>query len=200
MKIVFDLDGTLIDSQHVMTRAWSDACQQFNLDIKFTAYKQYIGLPFNIILNKLGVHDSDLISKLEDVYSNQSIKYSDSIHFFSGILDVINNIDCELGLVTSKPRNRTNMLIDNIKTKFKVVICCEDTPKGKPNPDPILKAMEVLGNNIIYIGDTKYDYLAAVAAGVKYFHVDWGIGACPEGAHKIHTPLEIYEVYRNYTM
>jgi phosphoglycolate phosphatase-like HAD superfamily hydrolase len=57
------------------------------------------------------------------------------------------------------------------------LVCADDTEKHKPNPDPILKFLEVSGadkSKTIYIGDTKYDMQCALDAGIDFALALWG--------------------------
>ena len=62
--IIFDLDRVLIDSEVIRT-SWNIARKEFRLTQKFNDYYQYIGLPFEDILRKIGINDHDLIQKLK---------------------------------------------------------------------------------------------------------------------------------------
>jgi phosphoglycolate phosphatase-like HAD superfamily hydrolase len=60
---------------------------------------------------------------------------------------------------------------------FKLAVCADDTEKHKPNPDPILKFIEISGDDkskTIYIGDTKYDMECAFGAGIDFALALWG--------------------------
>ena len=65
--IIFDLDGTLINSLPIMEKAWKVVTDTFNLNISFYEYKKYTGLPFDTIMNKLGLSSiGDEIKKVCD--------------------------------------------------------------------------------------------------------------------------------------
>ena len=60
---------------------------------------------------------------------------------------------------------------------FSIVLSSEELKKGKPDPEginKILKISECSKKNVVYIGDSLYDYIAAKKAKIKYLHATWG--------------------------
>ena len=60
---------------------------------------------------------------------------------------------------------------------FSIVLSSEELQKGKPDPEginKILKITECSKKNVVYIGDSLYDYIAAKRAKIKYLHATWG--------------------------
>src|SRR5436305_1106820 len=85
-----------------------------------------------------------------------------------------------LGIVTSKLRTTVDIVLDQISygPAFEVIVTAEDTARHKPDPDPILLALErmkVGPDAAIYVGDSPYDILAGRAAGVATGAATWGI-------------------------
>ena len=73
--IIFDLDGVLIDSKKNMLFSWRKVKKKFKLSQDFIKYSKYVGLPFNVILKKIGVYnDNLLIKKYYFKYSNQNLQ------------------------------------------------------------------------------------------------------------------------------
>jgi pyrophosphatase PpaX len=84
-----------------------------------------------------------------------------------------------LGIVTAKRRVTVDLAFARcaIERYFDVVVSSDDTARHKPNPDPILKALELLGaqpGEAAYVGDSPFDIRAAKAAGVHAIAIDWG--------------------------
>jgi len=61
--VVFDLDGVLIDSRRNMLFSWKKVKKNFCLRQDFSEYRKYIGLPFDVILKKIGIHYNNFLIK-----------------------------------------------------------------------------------------------------------------------------------------
>ena len=82
-----------------------------------------------------------------------------------------------LSLFTSKNRKRSNLILGNNKKLFKHRVFPSKNLRGKPYPDGIKKILSMgtyKKNEVIYLGDTEYDYLCAKNARIKYIHANWG--------------------------
>jgi phosphoglycolate phosphatase-like HAD superfamily hydrolase len=82
-------------------------------------------------------------------------------------------------IVTSKTKEEflNDFVPFGLINYFKLVVCADDTEKHKPNPEPILKFIELSGadkSKTIYIGDTKYDMDCAFGAGIDFALALWG--------------------------
>ena len=81
-----------------------------------------------------------------------------------------------VGLVTNKPSRFVTPILDGLGWRFDVVIAGDTLPQRKPDPTPLLAAIDGLpdGHRAIYIGDTEIDRDAAMAAGLGFVGVAWG--------------------------
>jgi pyrophosphatase PpaX len=108
---------------------------------------------------------------------------------------------CRLGIVTSKLRSTVDLVLDQISygPAFEVIVTVEDTDLHKPDPDPILFALERLHvgpDAVIYVGDSPYDIQAARAAGVASGAALWGLHGKDDllelwPTHTFETPREV---------
>lgn len=171
--IVFDLDGVLIDSKKNMMNTLIETNRSLNLNIKFKEYEKYIGLPFKKILLKIGIKNNFL--KIEENYKKFSYKNISKLYLKKNIVRVLKQLKKEfnLGIFTSKDKKRTLKIIGKNKYLFKYIITPEKVKRGKPNPEGLRK-IKILGKykykDMIYIGDTIYDYMAAKKLKIKYLH------------------------------
>jgi HAD superfamily hydrolase (TIGR01549 family) len=83
------------------------------------------------------------------------------------------------GIVTSKTRAEftDDFTPFGLNDYFSLVVCADDTEKHKPDPEPILKFLELSGvdkSKAVYIGDTKYDSACALDAGTDFALALWG--------------------------
>lgn len=177
--VIFDLDGVLVNSISNMKFAWNSACKKSNINIPFYKYKKYIGLPFNKILFNLKIEKKRYltITKNYNFFSTKKIRTlkisKKNINFLKSLI----NNGYILGLFTSKNRKRSNLILRKNKKLFKYKIFPTKNLRGKPHPDGLKKILSMGSfkpNEVIYLGDTKYDYLCAKKAKIKYIHANWG--------------------------
>jgi HAD superfamily hydrolase (TIGR01549 family) len=172
--IIFDLDGVLINSKRNMIETIRETNKICNIEIKFDEYQKYIGLPFKKILDKIGIKkDHEKISK---IYKKFSIKNIIRVKIKDNVLKEIKklNKNFDLAIFTSKDKLRTLKVLGKDKKYFRFIITPEDIKKGKPNPEGLRK-IKIKGNykikNMFYVGDTKFDFLAAKKINIKYLHM-----------------------------
>lgn len=101
---------------------------------------------------------------------------------FDGIEDlliILHGRSIQTGIVTSKTREelKDDFLPFGLMDYLPFAVCADDTQKHKPNPEPLLRFMEIAGADpckSLYIGDTIYDWQCAKAAGVPFGLALWG--------------------------
>ncbi|MDA9604798.1 HAD family hydrolase [Candidatus Pelagibacter sp.] len=174
--IIFDLDGVLIDSILNMKFALKMTSMSLNIRLDFKLYKKYLGLPFEKIMNKLGIKQN--IERIKSKYSFFSTKNISKIKINKKNLLHLKNLnkDYDLAVFTSKDRARTNIILRRYKI-FKYIITSDDVKKGKPHPEGVLKILrknKSKKKDSIYIGDSIYDYKAAKNSKISYLHAKWG--------------------------
>jgi len=147
------------------------------IKLKFNIYKKNIGLPFEAIMQKMQIKKKyvNQIKKNYIYFSN--LKLSELSIQKKKLNDLKKlNKKYNLAIYTSKDKQRAHQTLKKYKI-FKTIITLDDVRKGKPNPEgllKILKKLKVKKRNSLYVGDTKFDYLAAKNAKIKYLHVNWG--------------------------
>ena len=174
--IIFDLDGVLIDSVANMELALKKTSLALNVDLRFSLYKKFLGLPFEKIMKKMGINKN--IQKIKKTYSFFSKKNISKIKIKKKHLSQLKTLrkNYDFAVFTSKDRIRTNMILKKYRF-FKHIISSDDVKKGKPNKEginKILKNLKVQKNDCLYVGDSFYDYKAAKNSKVKYLHAKWG--------------------------
>ena len=180
---VFDVDGTLLDSEYAVLNAWKDMIfdlqgkEYTTRDLRFS-----LGVPSESTIQRLGITDIYMAYR---VWLKYFLTYQSSIKLFDGIPELIRQLNAKgikTGIVTSKPRSEYNdePHLRQIAEYMDTVICATDSERHKPYPDPLLVYMERTGmraQDIIYIGDTSYDWQCARAAGVKFALALWSESA-----------------------
>jgi phosphoglycolate phosphatase len=201
--IVFDCDGTLIDSQHINAAAMTMAFTAQGLAVPHRSrLLRYIGLSLPEAMAALvrGA-DSDLIARLvasyKDAFSKQRVRLHSSSPMYPGARETIESLNAQpdvlLGIATGKSmRGVTHFLErENFHGVF-VTIQTADNAPSKPHPGMLHQAMADTGahpDDTIMIGDTSFDMEMARSANVRGIGVTWGYHRAEEmmraGAHAI---------------
>ena len=186
--ILFDLDGVLLSSLANMETAWGSLPESLTMGVQFERFRESIGLPFPAAMKSLGIFGK--LNEIEVLFKRESSRAINNLELFADIpsqLEVLSERGFRLGLYTSKDYHRTHKILEKFGLKFDLVLCPNDTLRGKPHPDQILHALEVWELDIerlCYFGDTVFDYEAAKSTGTRYFHCQWGYGADPPGLNR----------------
>ena len=197
--IVFDLDGTLIDTHDAIISSLRTALSE-TTDRHFSDKELscVIGVTGEDGLSMLGVNDVKSLGQKWNYYMK---KYHDSIRLFDGIKELIAALKkrhIHLGIVTSELKHEyeADFLHFGIEQYFDTVILADATQKHKPFPDPLLKYIDTAHaekQDVLYIGDTLYDVQCASSAEVASGLALWG---CKSIAHiradyYFKTPLDV---------
>lgn len=167
--ILFDMDGVLIDSQDAWWKAINVALTQSNYHpiTKKDFVNNLWGNDFKKSVSYLGIDPSVFLECKEwtKEYLQHVILKKDARTILSTLQSTY-----QLAIITNTQRYITEQVLDQFKLTsfFTSIICADDVKKGKPAPDIILKACELLHvsiSDIVVIGDTKSDLLACQQAG-----------------------------------
>lgn len=198
--IVFDVDGTLVDTLYSTTQALQDVLKEATgvvwprEELEFS-----YGIPGIDTLRQLKVEAPEtLLRQWEDKLDD----YRQFDHVFEGIpelLATLRGAGVALGIVTSRTRKEFDADIAklDIAPYFQRVICADDTVGHKPQPDPLLKYLERTGcakEETLYIGDSVYDLGCAQAAGVDFGLAGWGATKRHGGRYVFETPADVSKI------
>ncbi|MDX9862362.1 MAG: HAD-IA family hydrolase [Rhodospirillales bacterium] len=199
---VFDVDGTLIDSQNSIVSAMSHAWQSHGLVPPERATTlRMVGLPLAEVIAGLAPGESpERWESLRTSYSSEWSRMRDqgrlSEPLFPGAISVLDDLEEAgwlLGVATGKSRRGLDMVLaaHGLADRF-VTLQTSDVSAGKPNPEMLMKAMAETGAapaSTAMIGDTTYDVQMARNAGIHAIGVAWGYHDVSElkaaGAHAI---------------
>ncbi len=218
--ILFDCDGTLVDSQHniitAMRRAFADAGLPAPAD---AAVRGIIGLSLHAAVQALAPEDTEpaVLQRLEQAYKEHffRLRHEPDFHepLFPGVREALQALhardDVLLGIVTGKSRRGLEVLLERerLKEHFITLQTADDAP-SKPHPGMVLQALEETGaepQRTVVIGDTRYDMQMARAANTAALGVGWGYHPPREllqaGAHALvheqealaHAPLQLLQ-------
>jgi pyrophosphatase PpaX len=179
---LFDLDGTLIDSGPIILASMRHATRAvLGREIAYEELAATIG--GQGLVAQMQALDAERVDDLLEAYRAHNDPLHDTLEAFDEVLALLPRLRAEgrtLGIVTAK-RHRTVALalerFPELDENFSVVIASEDTERHKPDPDPVLAAVDRLGADVseaAYVGDSPFDIRAAKAAGAFAVGVGWG--------------------------
>jgi beta-phosphoglucomutase len=177
--LIFDMDGTLADSDPVHLRAFAEFLAPFGVTVDEEVYRSTISGRTNaLIFADLLPHHTPadherFAAEKEAVFR----RLATEMEPLAGLLDLLDWADAHgigLGLVTNAPRANLDHTLDalEIASRFRVLICAEDVARGKPDPLPYLTALERLGvrpAEAVVFEDSVAGIRAAKAAGIATF-------------------------------
>jgi pyrophosphatase PpaX len=179
--VLFDLDGTVVDSGEIILASMQHATRTvLAREIPAEELLAAVGGPrFEQVMHAL---DPTRGEELLRVYREHNEPLHAELRCCGGMEDALERLHAggrRLGLVTAKRRRMVQLAFQALPLLevFDVVVCGEDTERHKPDPEPILVALERLGagaDEAAYVGDSPFDIAAAKAAGVCAVAVGWG--------------------------
>jgi pyrophosphatase PpaX len=186
---LFDLDGTLIDSIDLILASARHAFAACGLNAPpDEEFASYIGIPLATQLRRFAADDAQLAA-LTDAYRSHQRQHLDA--FTRCFDDVVHTVEllrrrhCRIGVVTSKglPIAERSLSIVGLTELVDVVIGAESCARHKPDPEPVLLALDRLGiepTHAVFVGDSPFDIQAGNAAGVVSIAALWGPFARPQ--------------------
>jgi pyrophosphatase PpaX len=183
---LFDLDGTLVDSMGLIVASFRETALHFlgktPPDSELIAG---IGTPLK---EQLSTFTSDPIERdaMRDFYAEYYIKnHNDHVKSFEGVdlgLRRLKESGQMLGIVTSKNDIGAMRALKhcNLESYFDTIITIDSTTVHKPNPEPVLKALEDVGvsaSEAVFVGDSTHDLEAGRAARCFTAAVEWTVFA-----------------------
>jgi len=180
--VLFDLDGTLIDSGPIILASMQHATRTvLGREIAYEELAATVG--GQGLVSQMRALDPDRVEELVEVYKEHNDPLHETLEAFDDLLDLLPRLRDEgrrLGIVTAKRHRTVRLALDRfpeLAEQFEVVVGYEDTERHKPEPDPVLFALERLGAapaEAAYVGDSPFDIQAAKAAGTFAVAVGWG--------------------------
>jgi len=181
---ILDLDGVVFNTKNNMKIAWNKTRKKFNIKQSFSRYFCNIGIPFEKILHIIGIKkDIHYIEKIKNYYKLISIQNNHHVKIYKDVKKTFLNIkkskDRYISIVTSKDLIRSKKLLKKFNLKFDSLHCPTSKIPGKPNPALILKSLNkirIKKKYVCYVGDTRFDQIAAKKAGISFVYANYGYG------------------------
>lgn len=195
--IVFDVDGTLIDTEYALLHSLRDILkEEYDRNYKIEELEFALGITGEAAIEQLEISN---IKYAIELWNDKLNKYKETVCVFNGIEELLKqlSLNYKLGIVTSKTKEEfeEEVVHFGLNKYFGIIICADDTKKHKPNPEPLLKYMELANaknNETIYIGDSIYDIQCAKASNVDFVFAKWGNKRQNiEAKYTLNQPLEL---------
>jgi pyrophosphatase PpaX len=180
--VLFDLDGTLIDSGPIILASMQHAVKAV-LGREIPAEELAVAIGGQGLIAQMRALDPTRVDELVDAYRVHNDPLHETLEAFEGMLHVLSRLRDEgrrLGIVTSKRHRTVTLALERfpwLVEYFDVVVAHDDTERHKPDPDPVLAGIERLGGEpatSAYVGDSPFDITAAKTAGAFAVGVTWG--------------------------
>jgi phosphoglycolate phosphatase len=181
--IIFDMDGTLVDSSVTIVNAINHVRKNLNLEPMKT----------ELILEKVNdphLNPAKFFYEVEDFTPQHeawfSGYYTDNhekeLQLYSGIEELLKNLKSKgfkLAIATNAYRGSTIESLSHLKILdyFESLACYDDVGRGKPAPDMLEKNLEELkieAKDAFFVGDSERDMLASKSANIDYLMINWG--------------------------
>lgn len=180
--VLLDLDGTLIDSVELIRTSLRHATEVvLGAALPDEVLMRNVGVPLRTQMQEFAPGRAD---ELLVVYRAHNAEVHDRLlgeyPGTGAALDELLEMGLRLGVVTSKSRPvaERGLACCGLSEQIETLVAMEDTEKHKPDPEPLLLALERLGlspDRCAYVGDAAQDMAAARAAGVLPVAALWGV-------------------------
>ncbi len=186
--VIFDCDGTLVDSQYGIVRSMQQAFLSFGLIApQPDAVKRVVGLSLDhavsVLAPDLGSSDVHQVAgTYKALFRELRLAGESPEPAFAGVIESLRILEDRgylLGVATGKSRRGLHAVIERLELegRFVTLQTADDVRAGKPAPDMCLQACAEAGvdpGHAVVIGDTSFDIEMALSAGAKAIGVDWG--------------------------
>ena len=183
LAVLFDLDGTLIDSIELILNSARHAFRDREGHVPSDAeWLTGVGIPLSTMFKRYARDDAEVDTLIAKYREYQLANHDRLVRCYDQVVDTVDRLrdaGHPLGIVTSKTGWLAQKGIDNVGlgSHFDVIIGCDTCDRHKPDPMPVLVACERLGyptDQAVFVGDSIYDMQAGNAAGVTTIAALWG--------------------------
>ena len=179
--VLFDLDGTLVDSGGIILASMRHATRTvLARELADEELMAAVGGPG--LEAQMQAFSPERVDDLVRVYREHNEPLHEQLECCAGMDTLVAELSLQgrrLGVVSAKRRATVGLAFAQIPLghRFEVIVGGDDTDRQKPHPEPLLLALDRMGvraGDAAYVGDSPYDMQAARAAGVYGVGVTWG--------------------------
>ncbi len=184
--VLFDLDGTLLNTAPDLSTALNKALAHFNFpEVSASTITPYISYGAAVMIDKALKQDiaaelkADILQFLLDYYAHHIAVDTELYAGMPQLLETLEINDIPWGVVTNKRKQLTHPLMQalGLAQRAVCIICGDTTAYSKPHPEPMLAACrraQVAPDECLYIGDAQHDITAGKAANMKTLAATYG--------------------------
>ena len=182
--ILFDIDGTLLNTDTLIMKAYLHLFDTFRNDYHVSQKEltSFLGPTLKEVFPKYFKEDFEVLLHEYHQYSKEHIRQF--VHLYDGVEEMLKSFKKEnytLGIITNRFRYSFEEVLSpfQIATYFDVMVTLDDIQNAKPDPEGILLAMKKLNatkEDTLYVGDNESDYKASKNARIKSALVNWSLG------------------------
>lgn len=181
--VLFDLDGTLIDSVPLILDSFRHAFAACGLPVPEEAQLlQGVGTPLAPHFARYSSDPAEVDHLIRTYREHNLANHDTRIRAFAGIttmLQAVHRAGARTAIVTSKNRQTTErgLRVAGLEGLFEAIVPSDEVTKPKPDPEPVLRALALLGierTRTVFVGDSLHDLHCGRAAGVRTAAVLWG--------------------------
>lgn len=208
--ILFDLDGTLVDTSPDLVSALNRMLRKYQLPtVSYEEARAWCAGGSQRLVTE-GFKITDNHPRYKSLRQEYLMTYGEGIYndsrFFPGVHEMLNWVNEQqlpFGIVTNKPTNLTHQLLPKLdfSVQPEVVVCGDTLAHRKPHPAPILYALERLNcdaKDALFIGDSEFDIAAAKAANVEVIFVNYGYETMTRDDITIATGLTLLDEIKKF--
>lgn len=206
--LVFDFDGTLIDSNYLIDRTIRATSE--NILEKEVSQEVIDSIWGKVLTEQMAELDPGRVEELCNFYSAYYREHRDEhTTIFEGILEMLEALHktCKMGIVTNKGTSGLEHGLDlfNMKNYFEIALSKTDVVMKKPHPEGLYKVMEHFNakpEEVLFIGDSIHDIECGQNAGVDTILVAWTVMDLEKlkkenPTYIVNTPEEIIDIAKN---
>lgn len=202
MNLIFDLDGTLLNTLYDLKNAVNYSLKKFGFQQRtLEEVRKAVGNGLGMLIKRSlpeGTSEETVETVLAEMKGYYALHCHDETVPYEGILELLRTLKAEgysLAIVSNKAdamvQTLNRVFFDDI---FDFALGESQNYARKPAPDMVFAAMDALGKNAVYIGDSEVDLLTAKNAGLPCLAVSWGFRSEADlrsaGAENIYSTVE----------
>lgn len=210
-SVLFDLDGTLVDTAPDMVACLNQLFDQIGIPtVDYDYARSFISQGLEALLRTTiprPIPDSEMSRLRKDyleIYTANLNQRSKLFEQMENVLQTLEQRGLHWGVVTNKPGFLTDPLLKglNLTERCCAIISADTTAEKKPHPLPLLEACrrcKVQPSTCVYVGDDSRDIEAGNAAGMRTIAVSWGYHSPEDAVYSwpatslIHEPIELIQ-------
>ena len=207
--IIFDLDGTLLDTLEDLADSANEALQASGFDVHPTlAYNTFVGDGMHVLISRILPEDRRDEATLNQVLADYRLAYdrrwAAKTKPYPGVPELLRELNARgvpISVLSNKPQYFTELCVRHHLPDFtfRPLFGQRDHVVRKPDPAGAVEIARELGletSDVLFVGDTRTDMETAVAAGMIPVGVSWGFRPVSEllefgAVHIIHHPAEL---------